>query len=319
MKELTRLTKSLLFLAIIMDYLLQAESTERPIIGILAQETSPPIKRHFPGYSSYISAAYVKGVESSGARVVPIFIGKDESYYRTLIKSLNGLLLPGGNTWFYSSNGYADAGDILFETAKEMNNGGIHFPILGICLGVELLLYLDNNKKEYRTNCHSKNIALPLEFLPNYKCSKLFGSAPGDVLRILREEAVTLNQHRFCITAKNLTEYGLDSRWRALSQNIDLKNDVVFISTLESIDYPFAGLQFHPEKNAFEWRPDLHNPHFPDAIKSARYFFDWIVNESRLNNNKFNNTEEEDAALIYNYQPTFTKRKLIYDQLYLFN
>ncbi|XP_073984569.1 gamma-glutamyl hydrolase-like isoform X2 [Rhodnius prolixus] len=317
--DVTAKPTEVLILTIMMDCTTKVEANERPIIGILAQETSPPIKRHFPGYSSYISAAYVKGVESSGARAVPIFIGQNESYYRSLIKSINGLVLPGGNTWFDSANGYADAGDVLFEAAKELNNAGVHFPILGICLGVELLLYLDNNKREYRTNCYSKNVALPLEFLPNYKCSKLFGSAPGEVLKILREEAVTLNQHKFCITKKNLTEFGLDSRWRALSQNVDLKNDVQFISTIESIDYPFAGLQFHPEKNAYEWRPDLNNPHFPDAIKAARYFFDWIVNESRLNNNKFNSTEEEDAALIYNYQPTFTKRKLIYDQLYLFN
>jgi gamma-glutamyl-gamma-aminobutyrate hydrolase PuuD len=56
--------------------------TNRPIIGILTQEVSPVVKKYYPNMDSYISAAYVKAVEASGARVVPIFINQTEEYYR---------------------------------------------------------------------------------------------------------------------------------------------------------------------------------------------------------------------------------------------
>lgn len=50
------------------------ENTE-PIIGVLSQEISKLIASKFPerNYKSYIAASYVKFVESSGGRVVPIW------------------------------------------------------------------------------------------------------------------------------------------------------------------------------------------------------------------------------------------------------
>lgn len=46
----------------------------RPIIGVLSQEQSYYLAGKYPkeNYTSYIAASYVKAVESSGARVVPI-------------------------------------------------------------------------------------------------------------------------------------------------------------------------------------------------------------------------------------------------------
>ena len=55
---------------------------QTPIIGIAMQELSPALQEAYPAYCSYIAASYVKAVESSGARVVPIPINKNESYYR---------------------------------------------------------------------------------------------------------------------------------------------------------------------------------------------------------------------------------------------
>lgn len=59
-----------------------AEINERPIIGILAQEIPKHYLPFFPAYSNFIAASYVKAVESSGARVVPVVVNKTESYYR---------------------------------------------------------------------------------------------------------------------------------------------------------------------------------------------------------------------------------------------
>lgn len=48
--------------------------TDRPIIGILAQEQSAYLHTKYPdeNYTSYIAASYVKDLEAGGARVVPI-------------------------------------------------------------------------------------------------------------------------------------------------------------------------------------------------------------------------------------------------------
>lgn len=57
------------------------ELNNEPIIGILSIEITPNHLPQFPAYSSLISASYVKSVESSGARVVPVVVNKPRSYY----------------------------------------------------------------------------------------------------------------------------------------------------------------------------------------------------------------------------------------------
>ncbi|KAL2720762.1 chitobiosyldiphosphodolichol beta-mannosyltransferase-like [Vespula squamosa] len=87
-----------------------------PIIGILSQELSYGLNRTTEGhYKSYIAASYVKFIESAGARVVPIWIGKNEVYYRNILRKLNGVLWPGGATYFNNSKGYADAGKKIYR------------------------------------------------------------------------------------------------------------------------------------------------------------------------------------------------------------
>lgn len=74
--------KSVLLLLVI--YLLHCEGrvvvrrdeqlNNRPIIGVLSQEQSKSLQKKYPkeNYTSYIAASYVKDIEASGARVVPI-------------------------------------------------------------------------------------------------------------------------------------------------------------------------------------------------------------------------------------------------------
>jgi imidazoleglycerol phosphate synthase glutamine amidotransferase subunit HisH len=85
------------------------------------------------------------------------------------------ILLPGGGTYFDTPGGYAEAGQKLFNLAMKMNQAGEYFPMLGICLGFELLPYLAANNVEHRARCYSYNEALPLEFkgskLRTYNCT----------------------------------------------------------------------------------------------------------------------------------------------------
>ena len=122
----------------------------------------------------------------------------------------------------------------------------------------------------------------------------------------------------YCVTEKNLTQFGLNKNWRILSSNKDEKNNLTFISSLESIRYPFVGLQFHPEKNIFEWRKDRNYPHSPNAISVSRYFYDWLVTQAKQNDNSFKSEEEMYKSLIDNFNSISTSGKLIYDNIYLF-
>lgn len=56
---------------------------ESPVIGILTQTvTSSSFRNTRPSNSSYLAASYVKAIEASGGRVVPIFTNRTTEYYR---------------------------------------------------------------------------------------------------------------------------------------------------------------------------------------------------------------------------------------------
>ena len=70
---------------------------DRPIIGILSQELGSSLEEVYgDNYTSYIGAAYIKYIESAGARAVPILINQTDEYYEMIFNSVNGLLIPGG-------------------------------------------------------------------------------------------------------------------------------------------------------------------------------------------------------------------------------
>jgi gamma-glutamyl hydrolase len=80
---------------------------DEPIIGILAQEISKVFETMYPNrYNCFIAASYVKWVESGAARVVPIWIGRDQKYYEEIMSKINGVLLPGGNVDKDAKGGY---------------------------------------------------------------------------------------------------------------------------------------------------------------------------------------------------------------------
>lgn len=83
--------------------------------------------------------------------------------------------------------------------------------------------------------------------------------------------------------------------------------------------YPFYGLQFHPEKNIYEWIPNLNMPHTRGAITIGQYFQTFFVDECRMNANRFSSVDAENQALIYNFPITFAARhKLSIEQAYFF-
>ncbi|KAL4707705.1 hypothetical protein ACJJTC_014886 [Scirpophaga incertulas] len=287
---------------------LPAADNERPIVGILSQEQSLYLHSKYPeeNYTSYIAASYVKHVEAAGARVVPILIGKQREYYRELMKKLNGVLFPGGATYFNQSNGYADAGQHIYEIAIEMNLAGEYFPIFGTCLGFELLIILASGQREpeNRVRCYSYT-NLPLDFTSDFRSSKMFSGTTKDIIDILSSENVTVNAHQFCIVDQNLEAFNLTDDWRVTSYSDD-KHGVQFIASIEHRRFPFYGVQFHPEKISYEWKLSKQYPHSLNAIKSNRHFMDFFVNECRRSLHTFGNVEEENRYAIYNYEAKFT-------------
>lgn len=152
---------------------------------------------------------------------------------------------------------------------------------------------------------------------PGFEGSKLFSPASNEIIDIFKEK-VTYNSHQYCITKENFTAFGLSDKFDILAANKD-RNDLEFISAFESKSYPFYSIQFHPEKNQFEFILGKDIPHSMKAVQMSQYFANFFVEEARKNDNSFGDWLQEQKALIYNYNPVFTGlQNSSYEQVYVF-
>ncbi|XP_048122096.1 gamma-glutamyl hydrolase-like isoform X1 [Alosa alosa] len=134
--------------------------------------------------------------------------------------------------------------------------------------------------------------------------SKLFKDFPPEVMTALATENITVNFHKWSISMENFTKSEeLRNFYKILSTNTD--GNIEFISTMEAYDYPIYGVQWHPEKNAFEWSQTYY-PHTPSAIKTTFYMADFFVNEAKKNLHSFASEEEALKHLIQNHNPDFS-------------
>nr|XP_033785699.1 gamma-glutamyl hydrolase isoform X1 [Geotrypetes seraphini] len=286
----------------------------RPIVGILAQEIH--IKEFLSIGKSYIAASYVKTLESAGARVVPIRLNLTDEEYEHIFYSINGILLPGGGVDLRTSQ-YANVARIFYRLALQANDAGDYFPVWGTCLGFEQLTVLTSDQL-LLTMTDTENITLPLNFTTSPEKSKIFRNFPKDLLHSLELEPMTSNFHSWSLSVQNFTKNEkLRKFYKVVTTNT--AGHLEFISTIEAFEYPIYGIQWHPEKNSFEWRNNSSIPHSPQAVKLAFYMAEFFVNEARKSFHNFKSSKEKMEALIYNYNPVFTGPFATFEQVYFFD
>lgn len=303
--------------------------TPVPVIGILTQVLRD-YKRFTDKRHLHLVASYVKWIESSGAQVIPILLNKDDDYYERIFRKTNGLLLPGGDNLLdpQKQTPMMVAAKKLYRLAVEANDRGDYYPIWGTCLGFELLSVLTADKNVL-SDCLANDILLKMDFVESGKMfepsnyldvslgSKDYSEA---MVELMTKENLTYNFHHKCLLEKSLGEASLDKFYRTLAYSTD-PSGVRFISAFEAFEYPFFGVQFHPEKPSFEFvvkKDQTKLPHSQHARAVSRYFADFFVAQTRKNGHRIG-VDEIRNDLIYAYQPTYTAPlKDMYEQRYLF-
>eukprot|EP01100_Stratorugosa_tubuloviscum_P008869 TRINITY_DN3707_c1_g2_i1.p1 TRINITY_DN3707_c1_g2~~TRINITY_DN3707_c1_g2_i1.p1 ORF type:complete len:317 (-),score=121.35 TRINITY_DN3707_c1_g2_i1:75-1025(-) len=278
-------------------------ANDRPIVGIYTQPTHGSLAKYG---NSYIAASYVKFLESSGVRVIPIFHNSTSSELKDLFNSINAILLPGGGVDLTSEVQYWNNLKYLFSLVKQANDNGDHFLLWGTCLGFEELLCLAADDTEILESFDAENYTIPLDFTSIAYSSNLFRQAPAKIMDILANEPITMNNHQSGLTPSTFNKMSsLNSFYDILSTNYD-RNNIEFISTIEAKNYPIYGVQWHPEKNQFEWTPSEVIDHSIDAVEAISYFTNFIGREARKNAHYYQDVNKENKAVFYNYNPVYT-------------
>jgi len=270
-------------------------------------------------YSDF-GAAYVKFLEASGNRVVPILYDYDEFTLRKLFNSVNGLLFPGGDASLWLEKTPTELSNLTLTAKKllkwviEANDNGDYFPVWGTCLGYEsIVIAFSENSTLDRFN--SSNHTGNLTFLNND--SYIFKNLTENLKRFTETNAPVFLWHQYG-KAYNafINEEKLNNNFKVNTITHDF-NGNLFVSSMEHRKYPIFGTQFHPEVTIFQFGPDVNGNREEENILFSQYLSNFINHQARKNSHRFKNIEEENKYLIYNYAPV-KYLDGFYEQAYIF-
>ena len=263
--------------------------------------------------NSCFTAYYVHWIEQGGGRVVPIRYDTPYDELKELMSKINGVLFTGGGLELALNSTYVQTAMNIFKLSQTFD----YFPVWGTCQGIQVLSILAaDNASVLQDGFDSEDLSLSLDLTQNSLKSRLFSGLPGDIIKILALQNVTMNYHYKGVTPQTYyTNSKLNQFYQLLSTNQDRKGRE-FISTIESKQYPIYGCQWHPERQVFSFNPQSPGlNHSYDSIRANSAVGQFFVNECRKNNHHFFNKTEEDSMVIYNYVPVYYPPTV---QVYLF-
>ncbi|KAG8364845.1 hypothetical protein BUALT_Bualt18G0040900 [Buddleja alternifolia] len=247
----------------------------RPVIGILSHPGDGASGRlNNATNASYIAASYVKFVESAGARVIPLIYNEPSEILHEKLDLVNGVIFTGG---WAKSGLYFEVVESIFKNVLKKNDAGDHFPLLAICLGFELLTMVVSKDNNILEGFSAADQASTLQFVNNVNINgTVFQRFPPVLLKKLSTECLVMQNHRYGISPEKFQKTErLCSFFKILTTSAD-EDDKVYVSTVQAHKYPVTAVQWHPEKNAFEW--GLSGiPHSEEAVQVTQHVANFFV------------------------------------------
>lgn len=211
------------------------ENTSKPIIGILGIPLYDNEKSNIIALYSDCKNAVVEkncipfmifpllNIDYYGTKLseIPALTDKEKEIYREMVDMCDGIIMPGGYR-MYNFDEYV----LKYAIDKDI-------PVLGICMGMQLLANIDN-----RTYCLEVNETEINHKQPNEKYIHRVKILDNTILStIIKEKEIKVNSnHRFHISKVNklkISAYSEDG----LIEAIEMPNKKFVV-----------GVQWHPEK-----------------------------------------------------------------------
>lgn len=210
---------------------------------------------------------YIHWIESMGANaiVIPYSISKISLVQQ--MGSIQGLIWTGGaiETDRYTEKQrmtYLTTLQRSFLQAKEYNDQGRYFPIWGSCLGFEMLVLMGEDLPLSRFFDHIQHHER------SGQNTITFTSTPSRLKRFFPLKLRNAMTRTPCATHHHKLGFDIEPLPHIRIVSIDSG----FINMIEYVDYPFYGVQFHPER-----------PFSPFSEEVSRQFILFLMEECRKN------------------------------------
>ena len=303
---------------------------DTPVIGVLSQPLHTNFTQHssrisneyqtFPSNNTtrgdaqydYIAASYIKWLEGAGARTIVIPYNASKSTLDEILTQIHMVFLPGGAAPYPESLTY------LLDKLRQRPS---FFPVWGTCLGFEFLVQYAGGLDILDSDYVAENVSLALEHVVLrhlYQKPRIY--------KTVTTTNTTLNNHHQGITPTAfLQNTNLTELWEITSLNHDA-NGKAFVTTIEPKpgQPSWFGVQYHPEKNAYEYATYPHTnipfeaiDHSPTGIQFSFDMARHVVHLARLSMKR---NPSHQYTLVDKYPPVYMypiKVGTAFEQIYV--
>ena len=306
---LNRITKK-------MNAILDSNDKDVPVIGILTKATAEE-NCYYPPHKEILEPKYLFLLQD--AIVVPISLYTPPEKMREELLKVNGLCLPGGasNVWvlndgYKQESDYTKAGQQLLKLAIELNDEGIYFPVMGICLGFQMMTAVIGDSLDIVEfaygSCDYNTVLNWTSEAPN---SKVWDCFSKEQRELLSTKDLSFNYHFYKVDVEKFKQnQKLDAFFKILSTSPSKAREYEFISIIEGKHYPFYAFQHHPE-----WcYHDFYYPKMQVILSKvteeignsiAKLFLD----DARKNRNVYPNKKELKERIVVNAPTAINETK----------
>ena len=211
-------------------------------VGIIVMPSGPIKKKKG---SAYITKNNIDWFDARGVEVIPIPYNASPATIRYYFKRINGLYMQGGPGYDIS---YIKTCKYFLKLAVDANKRGDYFPVWGTCHGFQMFIMLFGRMYPMDDLDAQNSYMSHVVFTEDAVKSRLYRSFPMELLEYMTQPKHIFFSHRYGVKTNTFYENPyLPKLFRALTTSKDRKG-VSYISTIEARDFPFYGVQFHPER-----------------------------------------------------------------------
>jgi len=279
----------LLALSILPSILIAKSHKDKPVIGIFTTPSDFEEEFNRRDYS-YVKHSYAEMIQEGGAEAVVIPWDLNEPDMMRLLMSVNGVLFTGGTaelavidkqTGERILGPYTLQAKKVIDYALKQNDEGEYFPILGICQGPQVITMVISEDPNLFYGFDHKGQNDYLIFGKEGRSSRLFSLYPEKLFEHLEQNKIMYFEHQFGIKPEVLLNHPkLKDFFDIASQSKD-DNSEPLVAAIEGKNYPFYGVQYHPENTLQEHRNKGEIDRENDDFRSIYYIAKFFVDEAR--------------------------------------
>jgi len=291
----TRLTilKYIFSLFTFLSITLTTQNINLPVIGILSNpetglDTNSTLYR--------VNANYVRWLEANGMEAVAIHPWLSESQLGSVLQKLNGVLLQGESIDLFEKESlYVKTASSIIQKVKSFLTTPVYnFPVFGVCSGFQVLQTVLAETDVLTPHPHPDSASSLIFEAEEIKDSKMF-SGLNDYLASVLNSTKSIYENHFMAVAPE--EYNEKNKLREYLNYNTLDKDSkgkFYVASAEGIkNYPFFGVQFHPEMVSFNKIRNINVPESFESVQVSKHFGYFLLKQAIANQNVYENARED--------------------------